>query len=226
MTWSQLHEWWADEIANDPAYETVVTPLLWEVLEVTPGASYLDLGCGEGRVLRRVVERGGRPIGIELVESFATIAIGTAPTIVARLPSLSFLKGSSVDGAYCVLVLEHLPDEALFFAELARVVRPGGVLALVLNHPAWTAPDSTPITDEDGEVLWRPGRYFDRGASHVQAGPGTVTFHHRSMADLLNAASSAGWSLRVMVERPHHELADQAGIPRLLACQWQLLPFR
>jgi hypothetical protein len=44
------------------------------------------------------------------------------------------------------------------------------------------------------------------------------------MADLLNAASAAGWSLEEMVEKPHHDLADQPGIPRLLACRWRLLP--
>lgn len=224
MSWFQLHEWWVDEITNDPAYEAVVTPLLWSVFEVVPEARYLDLGCGEGRILRQVVERGGRPIGIEMVESLARVATDLAPAVVAELPSLAFLKDGSVDGAYSVLVLEHLVDEERFFREVARVVLPGGVLAIVINHPSWTAPGSTPISDDDGEVLWRPGRYFDKGLSEIEAGEETVTFHHRSMAALLNAASSAGWSLDVVVEQPHHFIDDQPGIPRLLACRWHLLP--
>ena len=47
-----------------------------------------------------------------------------------------------------MLTLEHCEDQAGFFEETVRVINPGGVLALVRNHPVWTAPDSTPITDD------------------------------------------------------------------------------
>lgn len=201
-----------------------MTPLLLDVATFEPGRTYLDLGCGDGRVMRVVASRKAFPIGIELSPALARIARHHGPVVVAELPSLAFLKTSSVDGAYCVLVLEHLSDEEAFFSEMARVVRPGGALALVINHPVWTAPDSTPITDTDGEVLWRPGGYFNRGESSVPAGNDIVAFQHRSMADLMNAASASGWSLAAMIEEPHHDLGDQPGIPRLLACRWQLLP--
>jgi hypothetical protein len=125
-------------------------------------------------------------------------------------------------------VIEHLPDHQAFFSETARVVRSGGVLAVVANHPVWTAPESSPISDGDGEALWRPGDYFSADSTEVTAettaGEGIVTFYHRSMGALLNAAADAGWSLDHMIEQPHHELEDQVGIPRLLACRWRLLP--
>ena len=74
----------------------------------------------------------------------------------------------------------------------------------------------------DGELLWRAGDYFSDGSSEVRAGEGTVTFHHRTMAELLGSAAAAGWVLERIVETPHHELDDQGGIPRLLACGWWL----
>jgi hypothetical protein len=83
---------------------------------------------------------------------------------------------------------------------------------------------STPITDTDGEVFWRPGEYFSLGYTDQPAGGSTVRFHHRSMSDLLNAAARAGWALDEMIEQPHHDLEDQKGIPRLLACRWHLVP--
>ncbi len=91
------------------------------------------------------------------------------------------------------------------------------------NHPVWTAPDSSPITDTDGEILWRPGEYFSNGTTEVTAGERIVTFYHRSISVLLNAAADAGWPLEQMIERPHHEFEDQVDIPRLLACRWRLL---
>lgn len=225
MSWNQLGEWWRAELASDAAYEEVVTPLLLEVLQPQPGSVYLDLGCGDGRVMVQVGAAGAAPVGVEMALDLARLASTKAPTVVDRLPGLNAIRSRSVDGAYSVLVLEHLPETASFFAGVARVVRPGGVLGLVINHPAWTAPGSTPVTDEDGETLWRPGEYFEPGgASEEPAGDRTVTFYHRTTAELLNDAASAGWSLERMIEKPHHELVDQSGIPRLMACRWQLLP--
>jgi SAM-dependent methyltransferase len=218
VSWSNLTEWWLEEVAGDPAYEQIVTPLLLEVLAPEPEASYLDVGCGEGRVMRRVTAIGATVHGVDINEQ---LAVRARPSMVADMLSLP-IRDDSYDGVYTVLTLEHVVDHELFFGEAARVTKLGGVLALVVNHPTWTAPDSTPISDSDGEVLWRPGEYFSRGSSQVPAGDGRVTFHHRSMSDLLNAAAEAGWCLQHMVERPHHEIEDQVGIPRLLACRWRL----
>lgn len=195
--------------------------MLMRALSPQPGQTYLDIGCGEGRVMGVVAKAGARALGIDLSHTLATLA--TKPVAVARARSLP-LKKNSCDGAYSVLTLEHVPDHSDFFEEAARVVKPGGSLALVMNHPVWTSPDSTPITDTDGEVLWRPGDYFSHGSTTYPAGEGSIVFHHRSLASLLNVAAEAKWSLEHVEEAPHHELDDQAGIPRLLACRWRLLP--
>lgn len=218
MSWSELTDWWLSEVAADPAYEEVVTPLLIEILRPEPGLIYLDAGCGEGRVMREVESVGASGYGLDVNADLAGRA-GLA--VVGDMVAVPF-RDDVYDGVYTVLTLEHVVDHSVFFKEAARITKPGGVLALVVNHPIWTAPDSTPISDSDGEVLWRPGDYFSRGSSELPAGEGTVTFHHRSMAELLNTAAAAGWSLQRMIELPHHELEDQSGIPRLLACRWTL----
>jgi len=218
LSWSFLTEWWLAEIANDPAYAEVVTPLLIEVLRPRHGDTYLDLGCGEGTVMRAISSHGATVHGLDISPDLARRA---QLSVVADLTAIP-IRDDTYDGVYSVLTLEHVPDHERFFTEAERVAKPGGVLALVINHPVWTAPDSTPISDSDGEVLWRPGDYFSRGRSEIPAGDSTVTFHHRSMAVLLNSAASAGWALEHVIERPHHDLEDQAGIPRLLACRWRL----
>jgi len=219
VSWTSLTEWWRSEIGNDPAYSEVVTPLLIQVLSPAPDGTYLDIGCGEGRVMRAVAGQGATVHGLDINPDLARQA---ETAVVADLLAIP-MRSDAYDGVYSVLTLEHVADHRRFFAEATRVTKPGGVLALVVNHPVWTAPDSTPISDADGEVLWRPGEYFSSGSSEVPAGESSVVFHHRSMADLLNAASAAGWSLEKMIEEPHHQFEDQAGIPRLLACRWRLL---
>ncbi|MFQ5523846.1 MAG: class I SAM-dependent methyltransferase [Acidimicrobiia bacterium] len=218
MPWTDAAGWWLDEIAGDPAYEEVVTPLLLDLLVPERDHLYLDLGCGEGRVMRRVAATGARVHGIDLSFLLADHAGAT----MADLGSLPF-RDRAFDGVYAVLVVEHVADHQGLFAEAARVTRPGGVMAVVSNHPVWTAPGSTPISDSE-ETLWRPGDYFSQGVTAVSAGETTITFHHRPLAELLTVAAEAGWSLERMVELPHHEIEDQAGIPRLLGVRWRLLP--
>ena len=218
MSWNNLAAWWLDEVANDPAYDEIVTPLLLEILRPEAECRYLDLGSGEGRVMRRLATEGVKAIGLDLNEEFLTVSAG--PAVVAALPWIP-LRDKSLDGVYSVLTLEHVADHESFFRESARVTRAGGVMALIINHPIWTAPGSTPITDTTGEVLWRFGEYFSSGSTEVPAGEATVIFNHRTMASLLNAAAEAGWNLEQMIEQSHHELEDQEGIPRLLACRWR-----
>lgn len=215
-----MEGWWIGELAGDPSYEQLVTPLLIDVLAPQAEKLYLDLGCGEGRVMRAITALGSQVVGIDANERLAAM---TRPSVLAMLPGIP-VRDDSVDGAFCVLTLEHVADHEGVFVETARVTREGGVFGLVMNHPVWTAPDSTPIEDTDGEILWRPGEYFSDGSSRQPAGDGSVVFHHRTMASLLEAAASAGWSLERMEERPHHDLPGQEGIPRLLACRWRLLP--
>lgn len=217
VNWADLGSWWLAEVEEDPAYEGVVTPLLMEVLDPMPGRRYLDVGCGEGRVMRSVEAVGATVEGLDL--SFE-LAVRAGRAFVGELPTIA-VRDDSYDGVYCVLTFEHVVDHRSFFEQAGRVVKDGGVLALVMNHPVWTAPDATPISDQYGEVLWRPGGYFSAGSTEMPAGDGSVVFHHRSMADLLNAAATAGWSLETMVEQPHHEFEDQDGIPRLMAARWR-----
>lgn len=214
-----MFEWWVAEVAEDPAYEEVVTPLLLDVLQPEPGKLYLDVGCGEGRVMRTAESRRSSVVGLDLSYELVRRAGSGVVAHLTRMP----IRDNSFDGVYSVLTLEHVADHRSFFAEAARVTKPAGVLALVINHPTWTAPGSTPISDSEGEVLWRPGEYFSYGSSEIPAGEATIVFHHRSMEELLNAAADAGWILERIWEQPHHVFEDQAGIPRLLACRW-LLP--
>jgi SAM-dependent methyltransferase len=222
ISWSNLADWWEGEVSNDPAYENLVTPLLLRILGPEAGKSYLDLGSGEGRVIRSVSRTGATVHGVEINRQLARRSALAGPTMVGSLPDLGFIVEDAYDGAYCVLVIEHIGEHGRFFAETARVVTPGGVLALVANHPTWTAPDSTPITDTDGEVLWRPGAYFSSGVVYEHAGEGHIIFYHRTMAELMNSARAAGWCLDEMIEMPHPDLIEQPGIPRLLACRWRL----
>ena len=228
VTWDGLGEWWLEELASDPAYSEEIEPLLLELLQPQAGLTYLDLGCGDGRMMGALGASGARVIGCDLNLQLLRRARRHGPVAKAVLPGLAWIRAESFDGALVGLVLEHLEGEATFFQEAARVVRPRGALAVVINHPIWTAPESSPIEDAGGEILWRPGQYFGRGYSDEPAGHQEVRFFHRTMEELLNAAADADWHLVRLVEqgispkqvRRYPDYAGQEHIPRVLGVRW------
>ena len=224
--WEDLAGWWREELAGDAAYREQVLPLLLGLLDPQPGLSYLDAGCGDGRVMRAVGAAGARAIGCDVNVELLQLARAEGPVVVCRLPDLDWVRPASLDGAYASLVVEHLDDLESFFAALAGAVRPKGTLALVVNHPLFTAPESGPVVDPtDGEVFWRWGTYLEDGFTEEPAGQSRITFYHRPLATLLNAAAEAGWALERSVEQAApttHDplLASQEHIPRLLGLRW------
>jgi SAM-dependent methyltransferase len=229
VTWEQLGSWWLEELGGDPAYEEEMAPLLLELLDPREGELYLDLGCGDGRLMGMLRGIGVRSVGCDLNVDLLRKAVREGAVVRCELPNLDWVRPGAFDGAYVGLVIEHLADEATLFAGASRSVKPGGTLAVMINHPIWTAPDSSPIEAEDGETLWRPGTYFGRGHSEEPAGRRKVRFYHRTMADLLNGAAEAGWALERMEERGVSasqvertpDLGGQEHIPRLLGVRWK-----
>jgi SAM-dependent methyltransferase len=227
--WPGLGDWWLEELSGDPAYEEEVYPLLLDLLGPENSDLILDIGCGDGRLMSQLAEIGARVVGCDFNRLLLSRAKSVGSVVVARLPQMTWARRGLFDKAVVGLVLEHLPDERDFFQQAASVVRPGGVLAMVINHPIWTAPKSSPMEDSSGETLWRPGVYFGRGHSDEPAGRKTVRFYHRTMATLLNAAAAAGWDLERLEERGispaqverYPDYAGQEHIPRLLGAKWR-----
>jgi len=100
----------------------------------------LDVGCGVGLTDGFLADRVGTLTGIDL--SGESVAMATAANPSAKY--LTFdggafpLDDESFDLAFAICVLHHVPpaDRLAFAAELRRVVRPGGVVA-VFEHNPW-----------------------------------------------------------------------------------------
>ena len=111
--------------------------LLVDVLgpSLRPGARFLDAGCGTGATGAWMADRG-RVVAVDVEAEALGLyrerhcdALGMAVADLARLP---FADGS-FDAALCVTVLYHgaVSSPSAAVGELARVVRPGGVVCLV-----------------------------------------------------------------------------------------------
>lgn len=99
-------------------------------LALEPGSLVLDLAAGTGDLCVDLREAGLNPISVDL--SFGMLAADRsgAPRVQADILHLP-VPDASVDGVTCGFALRNLTDLAAFFTELARVVRPGGRIALL-----------------------------------------------------------------------------------------------
>jgi demethylmenaquinone methyltransferase/2-methoxy-6-polyprenyl-1,4-benzoquinol methylase len=99
-------------------------------LALRPGSTVLDLACGTGDLCRELASSGLRPLGIDL--SYGMLAATRTPAPLVQGDALRLpLRAAAVDGVTCGFALRNLAALEPFLAELARVLRPGGRIALL-----------------------------------------------------------------------------------------------
>ena len=114
------------------------------------GRAALDAGCGSGRYLRELRDRGARVTGIDLSAAMLSRARAVSPRLVrADLRALP-VAPASVDAIVCALALGDVPRLDAAVAELSRVLRPGGVLVYSVVHPVGARAGWSRIFDAAG----------------------------------------------------------------------------
>ncbi|MEU1351746.1 methyltransferase domain-containing protein [Streptomyces sp. NPDC005776] len=145
---------WDTRFPDDgPAFATAVA-----ALGLRPGAAVLDAGCGTGRAmpaLRAAVGPGGTVLGADLtaamLESAARAGRGGSGLLIqadaARLP----LRSGVLDAVFAAGLISHLSRPGPDLSELARVVLPGGLLALFhpIGRAALAARHGRQLTERD-----------------------------------------------------------------------------
>lgn len=95
-----------------------------------PGFRVLDLGCGRGDNLRRLVRYGGRAKGVEPAIERARRALKVAPTAVAMGEAIP-LRDESFEMVYVSHVLHHAQDLDGVLRESHRLLLPGGLFFVI-----------------------------------------------------------------------------------------------
>jgi SAM-dependent methyltransferase len=160
---------------------------LLDAVGAAPGVRLLDLGCGPGTITAAAAARGAHAVGIDLAEGM--LALGRE-----RHPGLRLVEGDAerlpfADGAFDAIVggfiLNHLPDAGAAVAEAARVLAPGGRIAVAV----WEPPASNPLLGELTAAVHDAGVAVRGG---LPEGPDPYRLaDHDAMRELLAVAGPA-----------------------------------
>lgn len=136
-----------DQSARDPeslstAFARYTSIFPWD--RIPTGAVGVDLGCGSGRWSRLFEERGPHVVALDASLEAIEVARIQAPDcshLVASARELPLARGS-LDYAFSLGVLHHMPDTEGALVEIHRVLRPGAPFLVYLyyafdNRPTW-----------------------------------------------------------------------------------------
>jgi ubiquinone/menaquinone biosynthesis C-methylase UbiE len=176
-------------------------------LSLSPGDVVLDLCCGAGASAlpaARAVGPTGNVLGLDLAEPLLTLARERAAAL--GLTNVSFrecdatatgLESCSFHAVVCVFGVFFAADMPAFVAEMWRLVRPGGSLAVTTWGPAWCEPGSSVFWESVRELaptLYRSFNPWDE----ITTAP--------ALTDLLSRGGVTGATAEATAGE-HHELA-------------------
>lgn len=99
-------------------------------LALPPSSLVLDIACGTGDFCRELVRTGLVPVGIDSSWGMLVAGRRVAPLVQADALALPVSSGA-VGGVTCGFALRNVVELPRLFAEFARVLRPGGRMALL-----------------------------------------------------------------------------------------------
>ena len=211
-SWEKSADWY-DRIIGERGsdlYRGVVLPGALGLLAPQKGERVLDLGCGQGVFTRALAEKGCEVTGVDLSPSL----IAKARSYPSRRPARYLVRdGAALDGLgefdalSAILCLQNMEHLAEVCAACARVLRPGGRMVWVMNHPAYRIPrQSAWGQDEQRKIQFRRvDAYATEMRIPIVMHPGrkdseeTVSFH-RCLAALMQPAFAAGLVLAGLEE--------------------------
>jgi SAM-dependent methyltransferase len=169
------------------------------------GLRIVEIGCGQASCARWLANAGGRPVAVDLSGGMLRHAVDAnartridIPLIQATAEELP-LATASMDAACSAFgALPFVASIEAVFAEVHRVLRPGGRWAFAVTHPMrWIFPDDP---GPNGLTATQP--YFDR-TPYVEvdaAGDATYVEYHRTLGDYVRALAKTGFVLEDLIE--------------------------
>lgn len=221
-SWGGVARWYDALLEkDDDTYQTkVILPNLVRLMDLKKGERVLDLACGQGFFTRIFHAAGadvsGLDIAAPLIELAKKQSLKEVKYFVHSAEDLSIFQDGCFEKISIVLAIQNIEAPHKVFKECARVLKPGGKLFLVLNHPAFRIPKSSSWGyDELTKTQYRRvDHYMSERKIEIDMNPSrpgtsmTVSFH-RSLQDYFKTLANAGFVVARLEEWLSHRESEQ-----------------
>lgn len=208
---AEFYVGFVDRVSKTDPFRITIDAILEELGDIS-GLDVCDLACGEGFLSRILANKGARVRGFDtsskLVDLARTRSRDFISFDVSDAQVLPGVADSSFDVVVCHMAVMDIPDIDALFANVRRILKPGGRFALTVLHPCFETPFDASTgnifeQDEAGNfVACRVMRYADEGL--WQSGGKGVRGHmgafHRMLSTYLNSLISAGHQITKFLE--------------------------
>jgi SAM-dependent methyltransferase len=183
-------------------YSRPLSGQLADLAGVRAGQRVLDVGCGPGALIAELVDRLGADhvFAVDPSEPFVEAARVRHPGVSVHRASAEGLPFDSAafDAALAQLVVHFMADPVAGLREMARVTRPGGVVAAcVWDHAGAGGPLS---------IFWTAARQLDPGV-HDESGLAGAREGH--LAELFEAAGLGDVEAATVTSRVEYATFDE-----------------
>ncbi len=233
--WENSAQAWIDSMGErgdrgDWGRQHVLDPVMMARVANGKFGNALDVGCGEGRFCRMLRATGVKATGIDPMRQFIDVARQRDPDGDYRLGNAEALEfaDASFDLVVSYITLVDIPDFRAAIGEMARVLRPGGVL-LMANLTGYISAccDRGWVKDDSGEYLHFPvDNYLEEFPLWLEWSGIRVVNWHRPLDAYMTAFLEAGLSLKFFAEpapvsgdADHQERARR--VPWFVVMEWQ-----
>lgn len=196
-SWSQVASWYDTMIEEgDGTFQKdVILPNIIRLMSIRPGTRVVDMACGQGFFAREFAHAGAYVSAADISPELIVAAenhlkketrLRTRPQFfVAPAHRMTAVATGSADIVTIILALQNIKELPETLSEVSRMLKPGGRLLVVLNHPAFRIPKSSSWAyDDNAKVQYRRiDSYLSERTIPIDMHPGgakrtyTVSFH-------------------------------------------------
>lgn len=219
-SWGGVSDWYDNylETNKDSYQEKVIGPGLLRLLDIKKGARILDLACGQGFFSRKFAAAGAAVVGADISKELIEAAKKRSTDIefhATPANKLGFAKDATFDAVTIVLAIQNIENMLGVFTEAQRVLKPGGRMILVLNHPLFRIPKrSSWGFDTENMIQYRRiDAYLSSTTNKILMHPGqpasaaTISYH-RSLQEFFKALNKAGFAVSRLEEWNSHKKSE------------------
>ncbi len=210
----------------------------FELAEVTPGMTILDVGCGRGEILRHCAKLGADAIGIDyaavavkmsqnVIQSVDGVVPGKTAVMQADAKTLPF-PDAAFDRVLMFDVVEHLHPWELHEAmlEVHRVLKPDGRFIVHTAPNVWYDKYAYPLVRQFRRLMGQGDQYPKDPRQFGVAVNQHVHVNEQSMVSMGRALRGAGFKGKVWLDSPPQNRIENPILAGLRFLAFDVPPFR